>query len=114
MTNSKLIRQSMSNVGPLPPNTTQERITDRALIHALLVAKLHEEAQEVATAKTRDELLGELGDVYEVWHSLCLMHGFTPRDVLNAAWQKAELRGNLLSSSLDGTVSAILQRADTL
>lgn len=112
---AKLIRHGMERIAPVPEHCTVELIRDRHLISGLLVAKLHEEAQEVSDARTRAEMLGELCDVYEVLHTLAVLHGLTMREVCCRAEIKAEERGPLLmSESNGGVVGMLLKRSDQL
>lgn len=109
---AKLIRQAMDRVGPTPEHCTLEWLEDRHLISSLLVAKLHEEAQEVSDARTRAEMLAELCDVYEVLHTLATLHGHTMAEVERRARDKADERGPLLSSDRFGVTRALLLKRD--
>ncbi len=50
------------------------RRLDNAEYDKQLRIKLLEEADEVRVAKNREELMSEIGDVYEVIDSLCALH----------------------------------------
>lgn len=60
---------------------------------ALLKAKLLEEAEEVAAARTGKEWAAELADVLEVVHALAARNGLTPRDLETMRRSKAMARG---------------------
>ncbi|GLY26631.1 nucleoside triphosphate pyrophosphohydrolase [Micromonospora sp. NBRC 101691] len=66
-------------------------LADRELLPAL-IAKLHEEAEEVASAEP-EARLGELADVREVLAALTLALGFTEAEVDEAAADKRAARG---------------------
>jgi predicted house-cleaning noncanonical NTP pyrophosphatase (MazG superfamily) len=59
---------------------------------AALIAKLHEEAEELGSAGV-DEVLGELADVHEVLAALTAALGFTAAEVEAAAARKRAERG---------------------
>jgi predicted house-cleaning noncanonical NTP pyrophosphatase (MazG superfamily) len=58
-----------------------------------LYKKLIEESNEVISSKTKEELMQELSDVYEVILSIALLEGKTIDDVVNEANKKREKRG---------------------
>lgn len=107
MTQTKLIRHGMDRVAPPPAGTVQEFTRDEQLIKALLVAKISEEAQEVAQARSFRELLEELGDLYEVLYSVAVLHGIHMNQIIQAAEMKVEARGPLLVSHNGQTVGII-------
>ena len=55
--------------------------------------KLAEETQEVIVAQSRDELIAELADVYEVIDSLAKLHGATKQEIVTAQTKKRDERG---------------------
>ena len=55
--------------------------------------KLCEEALEVTDAKTREELLEELADVYEVIDALKMTHGLIEEEIRLTQAQKREKKG---------------------
>jgi predicted house-cleaning noncanonical NTP pyrophosphatase (MazG superfamily) len=55
--------------------------------------KLLEEAQEVAVAQSRKELIAELADVQEVLAALAGLHGISQKDIQEAQAQKKQERG---------------------
>jgi predicted house-cleaning noncanonical NTP pyrophosphatase (MazG superfamily) len=58
--------------------------------------KLVEEAHEVALAATKDELIGELADVFEVIDALCALHGIPRNEILISQEKKREERGGFV------------------
>jgi predicted house-cleaning noncanonical NTP pyrophosphatase (MazG superfamily) len=55
--------------------------------------KLLEEADEVRVAQSRDELMGELADIYEVFSSLCILHNFSKEEIIAIQEKKRAERG---------------------
>ena len=55
--------------------------------------KLIEETEEVITAISRDDLIAEIADVYEVINSLVTLHNITQEEVIAAQKKKHEDRG---------------------
>lgn len=58
-----------------------------------LKIKLVEEADEVRTAPSREELIQELADVYEVIDSLCAVNGISRDEIVVAQTKKRNERG---------------------
>lgn len=105
---AKLIRLHMDRVGPTPEGAELEYIKDPALIQGLLIAKLHEEAQEIADAPTKTQFLEEMGDLYEVLHTLAVLNGTQMETIRHIAEAKADLRGPLLTSDKFGGVTGLV------
>ena len=59
-----------------------------------LKLKLVEESEEVKVAKTRDELISELADVFEVIDSLCKLNNISKEEIIAAQKTKVEKRGS--------------------
>jgi predicted house-cleaning noncanonical NTP pyrophosphatase (MazG superfamily) len=81
------------------------RLEDAEFVQSLKI-KLAEEAAEVASATTADEVLGELADVMEVVLALADAHGFTPADVDAARRSKFEERGGFSARVYNAAVEA--------
>lgn len=56
--------------------------------------KLLEEAEEVASAKNRDELINELADLYEVIDSIAELHHITQEKIVTTQIKKRQERGS--------------------
>ncbi len=56
--------------------------------------KLLEEAQEVAAAKNRKELIGELADLYEVIDSIAALHTISKEEIIDMQTKKRHERGS--------------------
>ncbi len=70
-------------------------LTDEEYEKALRV-KLLEEAHEVKDAKTEEELISELADIYEVVDTLMAFHGLHLETILSAQTSKRDIRGGLI------------------
>lgn len=55
--------------------------------------KLAEETEEVAKACSRDELIAELADVFEVIDSLAKFHGISQQEIIKTQTQKRHEKG---------------------
>src|ERR1700676_2164503 len=55
--------------------------------------KLIEEADEVCVAQSRDELMGEIADLYEVIDSICALHKISSNEVIKLQEKKRNERG---------------------
>ncbi len=60
---------------------------------AELRVKMIEEVHEVKSARSKDELLGELADMFEVIETLANLHGFNFDEVRAAQLKKGKERG---------------------
>ena len=75
--------------------------------------KIKEEAQEVALASTKEQLIEEFADVCEVIEALSLLHGISWQDISEKQLQKREKAGTftqdsfvLRSHHIEGSVGA--------
>lgn len=64
--------------------------------HKELQRKLIEEAQEVATAKSKHELISELADLCEVIETLTSLNQITPQEISLVQEQKRNNRGGFV------------------
>lgn len=55
--------------------------------------KLCEEAAEISATASRNELIGELSDLFEVIDALCSMHGISRNEIMAAQQKKNTERG---------------------
>ncbi|WP_018215473.1 nucleoside triphosphate pyrophosphohydrolase [Salinispora vitiensis] len=88
----KLVRDRIPEIITADGQIPRVRVLDDPDLLPALIAKLHEEAEEVATAEP-DARLGELADVREVLAALTIASGFTELEVEEAAASKRAERG---------------------
>jgi predicted house-cleaning noncanonical NTP pyrophosphatase (MazG superfamily) len=74
--------------------TTRAPMSERELM-VLLKRKLLEEAGELLTAETREEMRSECIDVLEVAHALGAVLGMTPQEMEHQRIQKMAAKGTL-------------------
>ncbi|MGZ6254548.1 MAG: hypothetical protein ACXWL5_00990 [Candidatus Chromulinivorax sp.] len=89
-------------------DTAPERleVEDNAIVHVIdlddkeyeyqLGLKLLEEADEVRTAKNKEELLSEIGDVYEVLDCIIALHNLSKDEIVEKQEKKRIARGSYL------------------
>lgn len=70
-----------------------------------LCEKLHEEADEVRGALTRDELIEEIADIQQILDDLCTVEGVTKDQIEIARAKKQERKGGFLKGDYIETVS---------
>ena len=70
-------------------------LTDAEYAHQLGL-KLLEEAAEVHTAQTKEDLISEIGDVYEVLDCIIALHQLSRDEIAREQEFKREERGSLL------------------
>ncbi len=66
-------------------------------LKAALIEKLHEEADEVGSALSRDELIEEIGDVQQVINDLCTTQSISPEDLAQSMAIKPRVEVDLLT-----------------
>ncbi|WP_306208827.1 nucleoside triphosphate pyrophosphohydrolase [Actinoplanes sp. RD1] len=88
----KLVRDRIPEIIAAHGEVPEVRVLAADRVFPALVAKLHEEADELASAGP-DDLLGELADVREVLAALTALAGFTEEQVAAAARKRAERGG---------------------
>lgn len=88
----KLVRDRIPEIITANGEVPKVRVLKAHELLPALIAKLHEEADEVAAAEP-GERLDELADVYEVLAALTSTLGFTETEVAEAAIAKRANRG---------------------
>ena len=84
------IKEKIENNGEIAVT----RVLDDNEYKIELLKKLKEECNEVIESKTKEEVMEELADVYEVLKSICVLEGKTIDDVIKLADKKREKRGS--------------------
>lgn len=67
-------------------------LNDEEFNHQIRI-KLLEEAEEVSVATSRDELIAELADLYEVINSLITVNNITEEEIISEQTKKRNERG---------------------
>ncbi len=72
-----------------------KKLTDAEFNKELRI-KLLEEADEVQAAQSKEELIGELADIYEVIDTICALHGINKEAIQTIQTQKRNERGGFI------------------
>ncbi len=91
---NKLWRDKMVSIVEGRDNATIQwrQLNDQEFNQQVRV-KLQEEAEEVATAQSRGDLLAELADLYEVIDALSAINNITENDIITEQIKKRNERG---------------------
>lgn len=90
---NKFVRDNIPNIIEGNNEVPVTRILDDKEYKKELLKKLLEEANEVNSAKTKNELLEELADVLEVLKALSELEGKSIEEIMEIANQKRLKRG---------------------
>ena len=71
------------------------RLTGKELLEAL-IAKLHEEADEVSGAMSRDELIEEIGDVQQIINDILASQGIAVSELEQSIQKKTGRKGGFM------------------
>jgi predicted house-cleaning noncanonical NTP pyrophosphatase (MazG superfamily) len=71
------------------------QLTGKGLLEAL-VAKLHEETDEVSGAMSHDELVEEIGDVQQIINDILASQNITPSELEQSIQKKTGRKGGFL------------------
>lgn len=80
------------------------KLEGKELVNAL-VAKLHEEADEVDGALSHDGLVEELADVQQIIDDLCTVSSISKKDMTTVMTKKAARKGGFLQGEYIETVT---------
>lgn len=89
----KLVRDNIPAIIQADHKTCRTRILHEKDYNFYLKEKLIEEAGEVRSAESKDELIKELADVLEVVEALQDANGISSKEVLSVKQRKAERNG---------------------
>lgn len=90
---NKLVRDRIPQIIEASGKTCKVEILDDTAYEYALRAKLVEELNEVQAAKTDEELIEELADLYEVLNALVVSKGYTEEQFLSIVKKKSDKRG---------------------
>jgi len=93
ITYNKLIRDNIPAIIDMDNKSCVVTTLDDEQFHKELKKKLIEEANEVITASTRDELIGELADMYEIIDKLKEIYNIEDIEVNKIQKIKSEKNG---------------------
>lgn len=74
-------------------------------LHEAMAMKLHEEADEVASAQTRDEFIEEIADVQQLIDDLCTSAEINPNEMSLVREEKRSKKGGFLEGHFIDTVT---------
>jgi predicted house-cleaning noncanonical NTP pyrophosphatase (MazG superfamily) len=74
-------------------------------LRTALIGKLHEEADEISGAMSRDELIEEVGDVQQVIDDLLISQGVSRDELLVAIKRKTDRKGGFKKGEYIETVT---------
>ena len=89
----KLVRDRIPEIIAGSGDVPRFRVLPRERLLPALVAKLHEEAEELGSAGQED-VLGELADLHEVLATITTLLGHTAEQVERASAEKRSARGS--------------------
>lgn len=84
----------------LPPDAGSRPVNGNVELEILIRAKVMEEAAEAAAATSREELVSELGDLYEAMTTLAHLNNLSLEDVKSAMIDKIHRKGALVNGIL--------------
>jgi len=90
----KLVRDRIPDIVEANGKVAVVRVLDDIDVVPALIAKLGEEAEELRTAASHGDRLGELADLREVLLALTIALGFSDEEVDDAAAKKRATRGS--------------------
>ncbi|HMS93461.1 MAG TPA: nucleoside triphosphate pyrophosphohydrolase [Candidatus Saccharibacteria bacterium] len=102
---AKLVRDNIPGFHIESGHTfTGRKLKGKELVNAL-VAKLHEETDEVDGALSHDELVEELADIQQIIDDLCTVSGISKKDMTAVMTKKAARKGGFLQGEYIETVT---------
>lgn len=101
----KLVRDNIPGWHVKNGHTVRGRQLEGEELKVSLCQKLHEEADEVSGALSREELIEELADVQQVLRDLCEAQGIAFSEVQAAMEQKAARKGGFSQGEYIDTVT---------
>lgn len=102
---AKLVRDNIWKWHEEAGHTVGGRKLEGAELRNALCEKLHEEADEVDGALSKEELTEEIADVRQILDDLCREEGITEAEVQTAQEKKAERKGGFREGRYINTVT---------
>lgn len=102
---AKLVRDNIPGWHRENGHTVNGRqLAGKDLLEAL-IAKLHEEADEVSGAMSRDELVEEIGDVQQIINDILTSQGIAQSELTQSIQKKTGRKGGFLHGEYIDTVT---------
>lgn len=102
---AKLVRDNIPNWGVANGYTIKGRRLTGDKLRKALIEKLHEEADEVDDAMSRQELIEEIGDIQQVINDLCAVADISTQELAEVVKQKADRKGGFSNGEYIDTVT---------
>ena len=102
---AKLVRDNIPDFHKESGHTLVGRKLTSAELVAALTKKLHEEADEVSGALTREEMIEELSDVQQIIDDLCVVSNIEKGEITATMTAKAARKGGFLQGEYIETVT---------
>lgn len=102
---AKLVRNNIPNKHVLRGHEVVGRRLSGDDLKQALINKLHEEADEVRGAASREELVEEIGDVQQIIYDLCKTQAISWSELSQSIEVKSERKGGFSNGEYIETVS---------
>lgn len=102
---AKLVRDNIPGWHRQNGHLVNGRQLTGADLKAALIQKMHEEADEVSGALSREELIEEIGDVQQVIDDLLASQGITKEELTAAINKKTDRKGGFRNGEYIDTVT---------
>lgn len=102
---SKLVRDKIPSFHIEAGHTIDSRVLKGKELTTALIAKLHEETDEISNTLTHDELLEEIADVQQIINDLCTVNDISQEQLHTILSKKADRKGGFLEGHYIETVS---------
>lgn len=101
----KLVRDNIRKFHETKGHAVTGSVLSGAELRQALCEKLHEEADEVNAALSRDELIEEIADVRQILDDLCRVESIDQAEVQTAQQEKADKKGGFMTGQFIDTVT---------
>ncbi len=102
---AKLVRDNIPGFHLASGHTISGRQLVSDELKQALITKLHEEADEVSGALSREELIEEIGDVQQIINDLCATQDITTEELNTVMAKKADRKGGFQNGEYIDTVT---------
>lgn len=102
---AKLVRDNIPGWHKTNGHTVSGKKLTGDNLRKALIEKLHEEADEVDGAMSRQELIEEIGDVQQIINDLCASQAISSKELAQAIKQKTDRKGGFSNGEYIDTVT---------